>query len=1108
MWGSWLSSCRLHRFGVPWAVFCVAAVLVPAFAASAHAQTPDIVLSNNNLHVKDGNWYLLENSEYWNYTVKLATQPTEKVTVTIQEVDQNGTPVGDPNELLTGGVIIELVPSNPDPGRTFLWSTGYTVSLGSCEEDVTVNPNCRTGPENSTDEIVRIKHSASSSDADYNGKAKTKTVTKVDNDRVAVLTPTRVTVPEGSTASYKVKLKSQPTGNVTVTVARKSGGDTNLTVDTDPNTTGNQNTLTFTTTTWSTDQTVTLQAAEDNDNAHGSAVFTHTASGADYTEPGATLTATTLTAVEDDNEVGIKLSSRSVSVPEKLNASDTTSLATYTVALNTQPTADVTVTVTRESSGDTDLTMDDTDPDTTGHQNTLTFTTTDWSMAQTVTLRAGVDDDDVHGSAVFTHTASGGGHDTVSATLTATEVDKRDVKLSATPYSLHNVSVREDRTTTYKVWLGDKPSDDVTVTVARESGGDTDLTVDTDPNTTGNQDTLTFTSTNYSTQQTVTLSAAEDDDYYAGEATFAHTVSGAWTGTHEDDDITVSEIDNDSDKTKPKLPPLPTKTATHPFLGSTSLPVTWIPEGEAKSLPVTLATRPKSTVTVTVSKTTQWEWPTTTDSDLTVAPGTLTFTSANWNRPQTVTLSAAEECDPTAPPPCTDDVLDGSAGVKFAANGDSGSYSGSVTLWVHESDNDNASRALILSPMSVTVPEGSTASYTVKLASEPNESVTVTVARKSDDADNEHDTDLTVDTDPDTTGDQDTLTFTTTTWSTAQTVTLAAADDEDNVNGTAVFTHIPDGAWIIASKELTATEADKDLVSGTAPEPVPVTFGTRTIGDQTYVRDAPIAPLTLPAVTGGQGNVSYALSGTLPAGLTFDAATRVLTGTPTELQSAVSYTYTATAGNITATLTFTIAVERDTLPTFVNEDPTIQLVANQAYTLNAAIPALTLPEATGGNPPITYALALATAAGTQGRTQATTGTDAGGGDSGTLPAGLTFDPATRTLSGIPTALQSPRLYVYTATDYNGDQAKLEFTIAVETDREATFGDRDDRASDVRATRGYPAPDAAAGDRRQWSADVCPVGDAPRGTDVRSRDAGAGGDAGRAATGDPLHLYGD
>ena len=538
MWGSWLSSCRLHRFGVPWAVFCVAAVLVPAFAASAHAQTPDIVLSNNNLHVKDGNWYLLENSEYWNYTVKLATQPTEKVTVTIQEVDQNGTPVGDPNELLTGGVIIELVPSNPNPGHTFLWSTGYTVSLGSCEEDVTVNPNCRTGPENSTDEIVRIKHSASSSDADYNGKAKTKTVTKVDNDRVAVLTPTRVTVPEGSTASYKVKLKSQPTGNVTVTVARKSGGDTNLTVDTDPNTTGNQDTLTFTSTTWNTDQTVTLQAAEDNDNLHGSAVFTHTASGADYTEPGATLTATTLTAVEHDNDNELKLSVPILSVREGKTK-------TYTVKLGVAPTDDVTVTVARESGNehDTDLTVD-TDLDTTGHQNTLTFTTTNYSTAQTVTLRAAVDADDAHGSAVFTHTASGGGYDGVSETLTATEVDKR-----AVTFNKSTIQVDEGGTASYKVSLGDKPSGNVTVTVARKSGGDPHLTVETGAS-------LTFTTNNWEDPQTVTLCAKDDNDYWNGSATFTHTVSGAWTGARGE--ITATEEDDDKFKTDPELvPPLP-----------------------------------------------------------------------------------------------------------------------------------------------------------------------------------------------------------------------------------------------------------------------------------------------------------------------------------------------------------------------------------------------------------------------------------------------------------------------------------------------------------------------------------------------------------------------
>ena len=68
----------------------------------------------------------------------------------------------------------------------------------------------------------------------------------------------------------------------------------------------------------------------------------------------------------------------------------------------------MTVTVSRKS-GDGDL-VADTDPGTTGDQNTLTFTTQNWNTGQTVTLRANDDADSVNGSAVFTHTATGGGY--------------------------------------------------------------------------------------------------------------------------------------------------------------------------------------------------------------------------------------------------------------------------------------------------------------------------------------------------------------------------------------------------------------------------------------------------------------------------------------------------------------------------------------------------------------------------------------------------------------------------------------------------------------------------------------------------------------------------
>ena len=83
----------------------------------------------------------------------------------------------------------------------------------------------------------------------------------------------------------------------------------------------------------------------------------------------------------------------------------------------------------------------------------------------------------------------------------------------------------------------------------------------------------------------------------------------------------------------------------------------------------------------------------------------------------------------------------------------------------------------------------------------------------------------------------------------------------------------------------------------------PVSPQTFEVG--TYVH------LTLPAATGGTGPYTYSVSA-LPAGLNFDAGTRVISGTPTTATPATPVTYTATdATGDSASLTFTITV-RDT----------------------------------------------------------------------------------------------------------------------------------------------------------------------------------------------------
>ena len=151
-------------------------------------------------------------------------------------------------------------------------------------------------------------------------------MTVIDDDRAIVLSPASLSVDEGSAtgSTYTVKLATQPSAQVTVAVTGHSGTD--VSVDTAS--------LTFTTDDWSTAQTVTVTAAEDDDGADDAVTLTHTATGGNYAGETATLAVT----VVDDESVSVVLSKTALSVDE----GDDTG-ATYTVKLATQPSETVTV---------------------------------------------------------------------------------------------------------------------------------------------------------------------------------------------------------------------------------------------------------------------------------------------------------------------------------------------------------------------------------------------------------------------------------------------------------------------------------------------------------------------------------------------------------------------------------------------------------------------------------------------------------------------------------------------------------------------------------------------------------------------------------------------
>ena len=65
------------------------------------------------------------------------------------------------------------------------------------------------------------------------------------------------------------------------------------------------------------------------------------------------------------------------------------------------------------------------------------------------------------------------------------------------------------------------------------------------------------------------------------------------------------------------------------------------------------------------------------------------------------------------------------------------------------------------------------------------------------------------------------------------------------------------------------------------------------VTDQTWTVGT-VVQLSLPAARGGNTPLVYGLSPALPAGLTFDAAARVIAGTPTAAQVTTTYSYTVT----------------------------------------------------------------------------------------------------------------------------------------------------------------------------------------------------------------------
>ena len=207
-----------------------------------------------------------------------------------------------------------------------------------------------------------------------------------------------------------------------------------------------------------------------------------------------------------------------------------------------------------------------------------------------------------------------------------------------------------------------------------------------------------------------------------------------------------------------------------------------------------------------------------------------------------------------------------------------------------------------------------------------------------------------------------------------------------------------------AAKTYTYTATDASANSATLTFTIEVvqadklTF-TETVGDQRVPAERLVKNFIFPVATGGVAPYTYTLRPELPDGIMFDSDTRTLSGTPSGIAAAKTYTYRAEdqAGK-SVDLNFSLEVYQISFP---------DRIADQSYPQGAPIAALILPEVTSGVPPINYTLTLLD-----------------------LPLGLRFDLSTRSISGTPTEVTPPVTLTYTATDANGAAESLMFTIEV------------------------------------------------------------------------------
>ena len=311
-------------------------------------------------------------------TVTLDTNPKRTVTIPLTTTNRGGATAAD----------YEL-PSS------------VTFNTGETEKDITVTATDDTIDDDG--ESVRLRFGSMLPDrVGIDTLGSTAIVGILDNDVPQVrvsFARTHYTATEGGrAATVRVTLDTYPERTVTIPLTTTNrGGATAADYDALPSS------VTFNTS--ETKKDIIVTATDDTIDDDGESVQLGFGSSLpDRVTAGST---TTVTLADNDTR-GVKVSEPTLNVSEGDNQ-------TYTLILTSEPTADVTVTVTG-ATGDVSLSG-----------SPVRFTPTTWDRSQTITVNAAEDADAVADPTVtLRHTVSGGDYNSVSADVVRVTIIEKD----------------------------------------------------------------------------------------------------------------------------------------------------------------------------------------------------------------------------------------------------------------------------------------------------------------------------------------------------------------------------------------------------------------------------------------------------------------------------------------------------------------------------------------------------------------------------------------------------------------------------------------------------------------------------------------------------------